>query len=49
MTIEQIKEMVNGSAYDFLRTNEHLGRKIIFLTLVAAIPMERTSKHPMLM
>ena len=22
MTIEQIKEMVNGSAYDFLRTNE---------------------------
>lgn len=29
MTIEQIKEMVNGSAYDFLRTNEHLGRKII--------------------
>ena len=33
MTIEQIKEMVNGSAYDFLRTNEHLGRKIIFLTL----------------
>ena len=33
MTIEQIKEMVNGSAYDFLRTNEHLGNKIIFLTL----------------
>lgn len=33
MTIKQIKEMVNGSAYDFLRTNEHLGRKIIFLTL----------------
>lgn len=33
MTIEQIKEMVNGSAYDFLRTNEHLGSKIIFLTL----------------
>lgn len=49
MTIEQIKEMVNGSAYDFLRTNEHLGRKIIFLTLGGAIPMERTSKHPMLM
>lgn len=24
MTIEQIKEMVSGSAYDFLRTNEHL-------------------------
>ena len=33
MTIEQIKEMVNGSA----------------LRLVAAIPMEQTSKHPMLM
>lgn len=50
MTIEQIKEMVNGSAYDFLRTNEHLGRKIIFLTLGGtAIPMERTSKHPILM
>lgn len=33
MTIEQIKEMVNGSSYDFLRTNEHLGNHIIFLTL----------------
>lgn len=49
MTIEQIKEMVNGSAYDFLRTNEHLGARLSFLRLVAAIPMERTSKHPMLM
>lgn len=33
MTIEQIKEMVNGTSYDFLRTNEHLGENIIFLTL----------------
>lgn len=33
MTIEQIREMVNGSSYDFLRTNEHLKDKIIFLTL----------------
>ncbi len=33
MTIEQIKEMVNGSEYDFLRTNPHLQDKIIFLTL----------------
>ena len=33
MTIEQIKEMVNGSSYDFLRTNEHLGDRIIFLTI----------------
>lgn len=49
MTIEQIKEMVNGSAYDFLRTNEHLGSKIIFLHLVAVIPMEQMLKHPMSM
>ena len=33
MTIEQIKEMVSGSDYDFLRTNEHLRNRIIFLTL----------------
>jgi len=33
MTIEQIKEMVDGEQYDFLRTNPHLSGKIIFLTL----------------
>lgn len=33
MTIEQIKEMVAGKDYDFLRTNPHLEGKIIFLTL----------------
>lgn len=32
-TIEQIKEMVAGNQYDFLRTNPHLAGKIIFLTL----------------
>ena len=33
MTIDQIKEMVADVDYDFLRTNEHLGGNIIFLTL----------------
>lgn len=33
MTIEQIKEVVAGNQYDFLRTNPHLAGKIIFLTL----------------
>lgn len=33
MTIEQIKEMVKEPSYSFLRTNEHLGDRIIFLTL----------------
>ena len=33
MTIEQIKEIVAGERYDFLRTNPHLGDRIIFLTL----------------
>lgn len=33
MTIEQIKEMISGSDYDFLRTNEHLHGRIVFLTL----------------
>ena len=33
MTIEQIKEMVAGNQYDFLRTDPHLDGKIIFLTL----------------
>ena len=33
MTVEQIKTMIEGSEYDFLRTNPHLCDKIIFLTL----------------
>lgn len=33
MTIEQIRDMVLGKDYDFLRENEHLGDRIIFLTL----------------
>ena len=33
MTIEEIKNMVNGESYDFLRTNPHLKDRIIFLTL----------------
>lgn len=33
MTVEQIKAMVAGSEYDFLRTNEHLKDRIVFLTL----------------
>lgn len=33
MTIDQIKDMVSGSDYDFLRENEHLKNHIIFLTL----------------
>ena len=33
MTIEEIKEMVAGPRYDFLRKNEHLAGKIMFLTL----------------
>lgn len=33
MTINEIKEMLHKPEYDFLRTNEHLGSKIILLTL----------------
>lgn len=33
MNIDQIKEKVASSEYDFLRTNEHLGDNIILLTL----------------
>lgn len=33
MTIEEIKAMVAGEQYDFLRTNPHLKDRIIFLTL----------------
>lgn len=33
MTIEQIREMVKGPEYEFLRTNPHLNGRIIFLTL----------------
>lgn len=33
MTIDQIKELVNSPTYDFLRTDPHLGNRIMFLTL----------------
>ena len=33
MTIEQIKQMVDGPDYDFLRTDPHLKDRIMFLTL----------------
>ena len=33
MTIDQIREKVESSEYDFLRKNEHLGDNIILLTL----------------
>lgn len=33
MTIEQIKELVASPSYDFLRTDPHLGNRIMFLTL----------------
>ena len=33
MTINEIKEMLQKPEYDFLKTNEHLGKKIILLTL----------------
>jgi predicted nucleotidyltransferase len=33
MTIEQIKQLVASKEYDFLRTDPHLGNRIMFLTL----------------
>ena len=33
MTLEQIKTEVSGPNYDFLKTNEHLGKNVILLTL----------------
>lgn len=33
MTLEQIKKEIEGPNYDFLRTNEHLGKNIILLGL----------------
>ena len=33
MTINEIKEMIKTKPYDFLRTNQHLGKNIILLGL----------------
>ena len=33
MTVNQIKDKLKTSEYDFLRTNEHLGKNVIMLTL----------------
>lgn len=32
MTVNEIKTMLDSSSYDFLRTNEHLGKNVILLT-----------------
>lgn len=42
MTIEEIKTMVNGPDYDFLRTNPHLGgAKLSSSLLVGVIHTEQ--------
>ena len=33
MTLEEIRNLVQSDKYDFLRTNEHLGKNIILLGL----------------
>ena len=33
MTLEEIRSTINGDSYDFLRNNEHLNNKIVFLCL----------------
>lgn len=33
MTLEEIRDLLGSESYDFLRTNEHLKQRIIFLTL----------------
>lgn len=33
LTVEEIRQMIASPQYEFLRTNEHLGDKILFLTL----------------
>lgn len=33
MTVEQIKELINTDQYNFLRENEHLKNRVVFLTL----------------
>ena len=45
MTIDQIKEKVTSSEYDFLRTNEHLGNNIILLTLGGSHAYSMDKKH----
>lgn len=38
MTTEQIREMLQSPAYEFLRSNEHLKGKIIFSRWAAVTP-----------
>ena len=43
MTVENIKDLLKTTEYDFLRKDENLGNKIILLTLGGsyAFPMKR--------
>lgn len=44
MTTEQIREMLQSPAYEFLRSNEHLKAKSSFSRWAAAIPTAQMSK-----
>lgn len=37
--IDEIKKKVSSGEYDFLRTNEHLGKILFFLVWVVVMPM----------
>ena len=49
MTTDQIREMIAGDKYNFLRENIHLNGRIIFLTLGGSYSYAPMLRHQMLM
>ena len=44
MTQDEFYDLILSPAYDFLRTDPHLGENIMFLTLGGATPMAPMSR-----
>ena len=49
MTIDEIKEKVNGQEYEFLKNDEHLGSNIILLGLGGSYSYGMNSKEEILL
>lgn len=45
MTVEEIKEKLKTSEYDFLRTDEHLGNQIVMLLLGGSYAYGTNTEH----
>lgn len=44
MTREELQRIIDSKPYDFLRTNPNLGKQVMFLSIVAAMLMDKCGR-----